>query len=309
MGYAAHSVENLGPPFLLMDEMVFVIPKASTLSLGKHHFKVLFVLSGSIDHEIDGLDGRQTLRAGDILVAPVVQRHDYINTNRRDAASLQLIRIFLDADHLQQCAQRRVRRPEADFSDFLLHHLNRVACLPGAVDGEITRLIERFRSETDHRPIGYRHHVRSICSELLTIVARRLHQGANERPLADGSNASQIVAAANEYILKHFATKLTLGDVAWHVRKGEEHLARVFKRQTGQSVFDYVREVRIHHARTLLQDASLSLTDIAEQCGFQSLSFFSRTFRECVGISPSRYRGHVTSVSVPGRQPKTRRND
>src|SRR5690606_30274188 len=109
------------------------------------------------------------------------------------------------------------------------------------------------------------------------------------------------VASAREFILKHFATPITLADVAWHVGKGEEHLARVFKRQTGQSVFEHVRELRIGHAKTLLLDPALSLGEIAERCGFHSLSFFSRAFRAEVGIPPSRYRGQVT---VPGQPPR-----
>ncbi len=298
MGFASHSVENLGPPFLLVDEIVFVIPRASVLPLRKHHFKLLLVLGGEVEHEIDGLEGRQPLQAGDILVAPVVQRHDYINPDLRDAASLQVIRIFFDTTYLEQHVRRRVRRPESDFSDFLLHHFTRVTQLRDAIDSEITELIERFRAETDHRAPGYRHRVRALCMELIVAVVRRLEQGSTGGGLSRGSNADQIVAAAKEYILKHFDAPITLADISWHVRKGEEHLARVFKRQTGQSVFEYVREVRIHHAKTLLQDAALTLTAIAERCGFHSLSFFSRTFRKHVGISPSRYRGHTSSTTV-----------
>lgn len=298
MGFAAHSIESLGLPFLLVDETVFVIPKASTLRLTKHHFKILFILSGQAEHEIDSIEGRQPLRAGDILVAPVVKRHDYINPDPRDAAALQTLRFFFDSDHLEQHMRRRLRRPETDLTDFLLHHFQRVNVLKHGIDSEVTQLINAFRAEADDRLTGYRHRIRSICTDLIIAVARRLESGRDKPSLAGGSGAQQIVASAKEYMLKHFATPLTLEDVAWHVRKGEEHLARVFKRQTGQSVFDYVRELRIHHAKTLLQDASLTLTEIAKRCGFNSLSFFSRAFREQVGISPSRYRGHVTFAST-----------
>lgn len=299
MGIARHSTENLGPPFLLADEIVFVIPRGGRLPLGRHHFKLLFVLSGRVQHEIDSLEGRQDLGPGDILIAPVVKRHHYINPNQHEAASLQVMRIFFDSAHLAQHERRRVRRPETDLTDFLLHHFPRVAALRKAIDAEITELIESFRAETDRRLPGYRHRVRAICTSLIIAVARKLDGAGQPPPAPDHapSTAAQIVAAAKEYILKHFDGPITLGDVAWHVRKGDEHLARVFKRKTGQSVFDYVRELRMHRAKTLLQDASLSLTEIAERCGYQSLSFFSRTFREHVGISPSRYRAHVTSTS------------
>jgi AraC-like DNA-binding protein len=103
----------------------------------------------------------------------------------------------------------------------------------------------------------------------------------------------QIVAAAKEFIFKHFSKDLTLGEIAWHVGKGEEHLARVFKSETGQSVFDYVRETRINQAKTLMMNPVGSLTEIAERCGFHTLSFFSRTFRQHSGMSPSHYRHSI----------------
>ncbi len=296
MGYTSHSVENLGPPFLLVDEVVFVIPKAGRLRLSKHHFKLLFILRGEIEHEIEGLEGRQPLAPGDILVAPVVGRHHYINRNPHEAIPVQAIRMFLDDAWLKQNASGRFLRPETDFGDYVMHHLDHVAHLRGGIDNEITQLIDALRKETEHRALGYRHRVRSICVDLVVAVSRRLKAGRSVSQASRASNAPQIVVAAKEFILKHFARDLRLRDIAWHVRKGEEHLARVFMRETGQSVFDYVREMRIHNAKTLLQNPSLSLTAIARQCGFHSLSFFSRTFRQEVGLPPSHYRGHTSAT-------------
>jgi AraC-like DNA-binding protein len=128
---------------------------------------------------------------------------------------------------------------------------------------------------------------------MIVLLARKIGQVSDSRPSPRTPRAEPLVNAAREYIVKHFARDLTLGEIAWHVGKGEEHLARQFKRRTGQSVFDYVREVRIAHAKTLLASPALTLTEIAGRCGFHSLSFFSRTFRACTGMAPSRYRAQL----------------
>ena len=154
-------------------------------------------------------------------------------------------------------------------------------------------LIGEFRAEAEERAPGYRHRVRSICTEMIVLLARKIGQSSEARPSRRPPRAEPLGNAAREYIVKHFARDLTLGEIAWHVGKGEEHLARQFKRRTGQSVFDYVREVRIAHAKTLLSAPALTLTEIAGRCGFHSLSFFSRTFRACTGMPPSRYRGQL----------------
>lgn len=309
MGYAVHSVEGLGSPFLLVDEMVFVIPRGGEIRLARHHFKFLFILGGEFEHEIDGMAGRRRLGPGDILVAPLVERHCYVNPHPRKAVQAHVVRLFLDGVFLKKRAARRTRKPESDFSDFVVHHFPSVLQLPGGIDNEITELVTALRRETEEKAAGFRHRVRSICTDLIVAVARRAGhvagvsgEGAKTGDEAAGrerSTSATIVAAAKEYILKHLPSDMRLGEIAWHVGRGEEHLARVFKRETGRSVFDYVRELRINESKTHLLDPALTLTVIAERCGFHSLSFFSRTFRQHVGMSPSAYRQHAQAELRP----------
>ncbi|AHF93120.1 DNA-binding domain-containing protein, AraC-type [Opitutaceae bacterium TAV1] len=303
MGYAVHSVEGLGSPFLLVDEMVFVIPRGGEVRLARHHFKFLFILGGEFEHEIEGVEGRRKLGPGDILVAPLVERHCYVNPHPRKAAQAHVVRLFLDGVFLKKRAARRTRKPETDFADFVIHHFPQVVQLPGGIDNEITELVTALRRETEERAAGFRHRVRSICTDLIVAVARRAGAatGTSTKAAAPaaGHAGATIVAAAKEYVLKHLAEDMALGEIAWHVGRGEEHLARVFKRETGRSVFDYVREMRINEAKTHLLDPALTLTVIAERCGFHSLSFFSRTFRQHVGMSPSAYRQHAQAELRP----------
>lgn len=301
MGYSWHPLENLGPPFLMVDESTFVIPKGGQMRLTKNHFKFLFILDGSIEHEIAGIEGRLNLGPGDILVAPIVTNHTYINQNPNKAQPVHLVRMFLDTGHLEKHASRRVRKPEVDLTDFILHHFSTVVQLPGGIDTEISELLSTLRKEADAQGVGFRHRVRSICTDLIVAVSRKLVVSQHEYASGKQNAAAHIVIGVKEYILKHLSTNMTLGEIAWHVGKGEEHLARVFKRETGHTVFDYVREVRIDRARTLILDPALTMSEIAERCGFHSLSFFSRTFRQVTGMSPTGYRRHMEAVLVSGK--------
>lgn len=301
MGYSWHPVENLGEPFVMVDEATFVIPRGGEVRLGRHNFKLLFILDGRIEHEIDGVEGRRTLEAGDILVAPMVRNHAYINADARRAVPVHLVRLFMDAGHLAKRARRRVRKPESDLSDYVLHHFPRVRQIVGGIDNEITDLLTALRREAEGQAPGYRHRVRSLCTDLIVAVSRKCGVESKEGESPEGRPSAHIVVAAKEYVLKHLERDLTLGEIAWHVGKGEEHLARVFKRETGRSVFDYVRESRVSRAQTYLLDPAVSLTEIAGRCGFNSLSFFSRTFRQLAGMSPSAYRRHTQAVMRPQR--------
>ncbi len=290
MSYASHSMDQLGPPFRLSDEIVFLIPKAGSLHIQNQYHKLLLVLEGQAEFEIEGLPGRHGIRQGDLLCAPPVGKHHYINTDPHHASPLHVLRLFFDAP------ESPVSRPESDLGDYVRLYFQQVRHLHDGLDSHLHRLIREFREETETRAPGYRHRIRSICTNLTVASARKFCPvSPNSEEVAAGGG-EQIVIAAREYIFKHFAQPLTLGEIAWHVGKGEEHLARLFKRHTGQSVFDTVRELRIDAAKTLLPNPAFTLTHIAERCGFNSLAYFSRSFKQITGLSPSQYRSHTLNA-------------
>lgn len=293
MGISTNSVDGLGAPFLLLDELMFTIPQGSVMPLSKHHFKFLFVLNGSAEHEIDGWNDRRALHAGDIFIAPLVNSHHYVNICSRRPAQLHVLRLFLDTGYIQARMKERGQHPQIDLGDYVLRHFPVAVQIDGGINGEITEVLSRLRTEMENHYEGFRHRVRALCTELIVLTSRRVSSFSTDSGLLHHPSGNQIVAAAKEYIQKNIKTELRLGRIAWHVGKGEEHLARVFKRETGSSVFDYVREMRVNLAKTYLQDSVLSLGKIAEICGFSSLSFFSRTFRQKVGMAPSVYRSHI----------------
>ncbi|MEX2605717.1 MAG: AraC family transcriptional regulator [Kiritimatiellia bacterium] len=290
MSYSSHAVDQLGPPFRLSDEIVFLLPKAGNLSIRNQYYKLLLVLEGDAEFEIEGLTGRHPIRQGDIFCAPPRGNHVYYNAHPHKAQPLHVIRIFYDIQ------AGNPPRPEIDFGDFVQHHFQEVLHLHDGMDARLQSLVREFRDETENRLPGFRHRLRAICTNLTIESVRKLRPNPPHSPAVGSPGGDQIVMAVREYILKHYQQPLTLGEIAWHVGKGEEHLARLFKRQTAQSVFDTVREVRVDAAKTLLPNPALSLTHIAERCGFNSLAYFSRSFKQMTGMPPSQYRAHTLNA-------------
>jgi AraC family transcriptional regulator len=68
------------------------------------------------------------------------------------------------------------------------------------------------------------------------------------------------------------------------------HLATTFRRCVGTSVGEYVRALRIEHARRALRTTDRSIADVALDCGFSDQSHLSRIFRKATGMAPARYR-------------------
>jgi len=70
----------------------------------------------------------------------------------------------------------------------------------------------------------------------------------------------------------------------------ESTFRRFFKRTTGRSFVDYLNLIRITRACEFLVDDLLTVLQISDRCGFNSLSFFNRKFKEIKGVSPSKFR-------------------
>ncbi|WP_067215716.1 AraC family transcriptional regulator [Marinomonas gallaica] len=87
----------------------------------------------------------------------------------------------------------------------------------------------------------------------------------------------------------------TLADIAAY---SEQHFHRVFKRVVGESVHSYIRRTRMEYAANQLMFASKSsILDIANRCGFQSVSSFNKAFKATFQMSPSAWRHYDNQIS------------
>lgn len=99
-----------------------------------------------------------------------------------------------------------------------------------------------------------------------------------------------VILRAMSFIRRRFTDKVTLEDVASEVSLSPTYFSRLFKEEAGQSFKSYLNDLRIGEARNLLRETDLPLIDLASRVGFEDQSYFSRVFRNVVGISPGRYR-------------------
>lgn len=72
--------------------------------------------------------------------------------------------------------------------------------------------------------------------------------------------------------------------------KSREHLSRSFKKHYGITITDYLNGLRINYASNLLINTNIPIIDICFNCGFQSVSYFYRVFKEKNGVTPSIFR-------------------
>lgn len=128
--------------------------------------------------------------------------------------------------------------------------------------------------------------------EKLPQLVRSLYRKtADQRPqLTDALPEESAVQKVQKWIRGHLGDELTRETLASAVFLNPDYLGRLFKKETGCSVNDYVVRARIEEAKRLLLQTSASIGEIAAQIGYSNFSYFSKLFKQEVGCSPNEYR-------------------
>jgi len=108
--------------------------------------------------------------------------------------------------------------------------------------------------------------------------------------LTSDDRLQSVVEKAKTYVRDHLHEELSREDIANHVYLSPDYLTRVFKKETGLSISDYVVHQRLDLAAGLLTNTDLSVAAVAAKVGYTNFSHFSRIFKKYMGISPAEYR-------------------
>ncbi|MCR2805646.1 AraC family transcriptional regulator [Paenibacillus soyae] len=110
-----------------------------------------------------------------------------------------------------------------------------------------------------------------------------------ERDARANIELKRLVESTIEYIHAHFTSDISLEQCADLVGTNSYTLSKYFKQFTGINFIDYVTELRIGKAKTLLRETDLKINDIAGEVGYQQ-RYFNRIFKKQVGITPGQFR-------------------
>lgn len=99
----------------------------------------------------------------------------------------------------------------------------------------------------------------------------------------------------NTFVARHLDSPLPLADLARRFALSESHLRLLYRRVTGMSLGSYISRMRINRASGLLLNSEMQVTEVAHECGYDTVYSFSRAFKRAVGVSPRRYRNRLTA--------------
>lgn len=110
------------------------------------------------------------------------------------------------------------------------------------------------------------------------------------RQLRKKPKGSGYTAKCRDYIQKHFREKIYIEDIAEPMGISAGYLAKLFKKETGFSIQEYINRVRVERAANLLVYSEMSLPAIADYVHFPTQSYFGKMFKELKGVTPNEYR-------------------
>lgn len=140
---------------------------------------------------------------------------------------------------------------------------------------------------------GYEFQVRTSLSQLLCLLQSANPGGApNKKQL----RAAERIKNMLRYIHEHFDEDLNTSAIAMSAGVSESECLRCFHTIIGTTPIQYLRQFRIQRSAQMLTNSSLSVSEIATRCGFQDVSYFTKTFRELRGCAPSEYRAKKEQV-------------
>ncbi|MEH6995117.1 helix-turn-helix domain-containing protein [Neobacillus drentensis] len=105
------------------------------------------------------------------------------------------------------------------------------------------------------------------------------------------------VLKAQRYVQTHFGEKISLTEVAEHLHLNSSYFSRMFKKETGEGFIEYVTRVKMEKALELLDQSIKTVEQIAYELGFESKSYFLKTFKRFYGLSPKslKYKNRIST--------------
>lgn len=100
------------------------------------------------------------------------------------------------------------------------------------------------------------------------------------------------------YIEFHYTEDLTLDIITHQLNLSKSYLSNLFKKELGITITDFIYKTKLRHALELLNSSTMSIHEIAIECGFSDINYFSRVFKKYQGITPTSYRKMLHGIDL-----------
>lgn len=245
--------------------------------------EILFVEEGEADYRINGRN--YPVKNRSVLIIGSHDHHESYITK------LPYIRygITLMTDFLQTfpiiSQYMNVYRTQS------VEHYNQLYQVDELVFRHMIEVLRVLYRETKENEKGKGDLVYALLLELTILLKRILHLEKEEI-----SDAHRMIRQIKNYIDLHYNQDLSLSTLSGIFYVQPNTISKNFSSIMGETMNTYINAVRITNAVYLLERTELSVTEVAEHVGYESINTFLRQFKKKMGVSPLKYRKRYNNI-------------
>ena len=157
---------------------------------------------------------------------------------------------------------------------------------------EIPRLMADVIEEWTKKDYGYEIAIRASVIRTALYLMRKWHSEKADPSLYENSDGIKHIKKAMEYARGNFLLANTK-EAAHLCGLSYSYFSRLFKRYIGKSFMEYVNSILTNEAKKMLATENKSVTDVAMELGFSSVSYFTKQFKKETGITPHKFKKEI----------------
>ena len=240
----------------------------------KHDYiELIYVYSGKVAFLVEGI----MIHAikGDMIIIPPGITHELTNITISDSV---VFTVIFSTDIESFISEKK--------------HPPSIIKFSGMKQIEIENIFNEAQNEQSRKEPGYDIYVKSLLLHLL-VIAEREHEKTNEK-----SNTSKIrtshkeaIQKAVDYVKENYKQDINIRNIAKIAMLSSSYFSSLFKTVTGTTFIEYLNNLRVQKALTLLTETNLRVLDICYEVGFNNVSHFNKVFRQYMGVNPQYFRG------------------
>ena len=145
----------------------------------------------------------------------------------------------------------------------------------------------RFSSREDYLPSLMQ---MSDHEKLREWFVKQVESACRNILLKRAEKSNSIIELSKEYIKNNYSKDLSLDEVSRTVNISPYYFSKIFKDETGENFIEYLTNIRIENAKTLLDSGEYAMKEICTMVGYADPNYFSRSFKKNVGVTPTEYK-------------------
>ena len=242
------------------------------------YYHMIHIARGTLRFIIN--DKTYILDPGNCLLIPRDTDHSYFNDGKEPVEYLEIKFSLLKPSFNSQIIRRNIQITNNE--------------LAGSLFKQILKEYSHFDNRADDAAESYLLALLNLLGE-----NERYQTKQNFRYLA-ASDYSELSQSIIKYLEDHYHEELSLDSLAQAMNHNKSYLCVAFKKDTQLTILDCLNTIRIRRAAELIVYSEYNLTQVADACGFASVSHFNRVFLKYVGITPGQCRrAYPVDILIP----------